>query len=67
MRFMSKEEALKTMHLFGVVAENKGISKSFHMDWMVRLLSICFLASGYGAQCKRYYAIFVLIYLMDIS
>ena len=35
MRFMSKEEALKTMHLFGVATENKGISKSFHMDWMV--------------------------------
>ncbi|KAF3950964.1 hypothetical protein ACB098_01G070700 [Castanea mollissima] len=36
MRFMSKEEALKTMHLFGVAAENKGFSKSFHMDWMVK-------------------------------
>ncbi|XP_023896278.2 mechanosensitive ion channel protein 8 [Quercus suber] len=36
MRFMSKEEALKTMHLFGVAAENKGISKSCHMDWMVK-------------------------------
>ncbi|XP_023896281.2 mechanosensitive ion channel protein 8 [Quercus suber] len=36
MRFMSKEEALKTMHLFGVAAENKGISKSFHMDWMLK-------------------------------
>ena len=35
MRFMSKEEALKTMHLFGVAAESKGISESFHMDWMV--------------------------------
>ncbi|XP_030955889.1 mechanosensitive ion channel protein 6-like [Quercus robur] len=36
MRFMSKEEALKTMHLFGVAAESKGISESFHMDWMVK-------------------------------
>ncbi|KAF3945718.1 hypothetical protein CMV_027934 [Castanea mollissima] len=32
MHFMSKEEALKTMHLFGVAA----ISKSFHRDWMVK-------------------------------
>uniref|UniRef100_A0A7N2KT17 Mechanosensitive ion channel protein n=1 Tax=Quercus lobata TaxID=97700 RepID=A0A7N2KT17_QUELO len=28
MHFMSKEEALKTMHLFGVAAENKGFSKT---------------------------------------
>ncbi|KAF3971541.1 hypothetical protein CMV_004874 [Castanea mollissima] len=31
MHFMSKEEALMTMHLFGVAA----ISKSFHRDWMI--------------------------------
>ncbi|KAK7850344.1 mechanosensitive ion channel protein 4 [Quercus suber] len=36
MHFMSKEEALKTMHLIGVAAENKGISKSFLKDWMVK-------------------------------
>uniref|UniRef100_A0A2N9FLT6 Mechanosensitive ion channel MscS domain-containing protein n=1 Tax=Fagus sylvatica TaxID=28930 RepID=A0A2N9FLT6_FAGSY len=33
--FMGKEEALKTMRLFGVAAENQGISKSFLKDWMV--------------------------------
>ena len=31
MHFMSEEEALKTMGLFGVAA----ISKSLHRDWMV--------------------------------
>ncbi|KAF3946626.1 hypothetical protein CMV_027130 [Castanea mollissima] len=36
MHFMSKEEALKTMHLFGVAAENKGFSKSFFRDWVVK-------------------------------
>ncbi|KAL4650307.1 hypothetical protein ACB092_01G077800 [Castanea dentata] len=36
MHFMSKEEALKTMHLIGVAAENKGISKPFLKDWMVK-------------------------------
>ncbi|KAK4600106.1 hypothetical protein RGQ29_009964 [Quercus rubra] len=36
MHFMSKEEALKTMHLFGVAAENKGFSKSFFKDWVVK-------------------------------
>ena len=60
MHFMVKEEALKTMRLFGVAAENKGISKSFLKDWMVWLLSLCFLASGYGSQCKRYLIIFFL-------
>ncbi|XP_050267783.1 mechanosensitive ion channel protein 8-like isoform X2 [Quercus robur] len=35
MHFMSKEEALKTMHLFGVAAENKGFSKSFFKDWVM--------------------------------
>ncbi|KAF3966121.1 hypothetical protein CMV_009741 [Castanea mollissima] len=36
MHFMSKEEALKTLHLIGVAAENKGISKPFLKDWMVK-------------------------------
>lgn len=35
MRFMSKDKALKTMQLFGVVNENQGISKSSLRDWMV--------------------------------
>ncbi|KAM3758769.1 hypothetical protein ACB098_01G070300 [Castanea mollissima] len=36
MHFMCKEEALKTLHLIGVAAENKGISKPFLKDWMVK-------------------------------
>ncbi|KAB1203601.1 Mechanosensitive ion channel protein 8 [Morella rubra] len=35
LRFMSKDKALKTMRLFGVAAENKGVSDSSLRDWMV--------------------------------
>ena len=65
MHFMSKEEALKTMHLIGVAAENKGISRSFLKDWMVWLYISWLLAMVLNV--KDTYALFVLIYLMDIS
>ncbi|KAF3446846.1 hypothetical protein FNV43_RR12026 [Rhamnella rubrinervis] len=35
MRFMRKDEAFKTMHLFGAGAENGKISKSALKDWVV--------------------------------
>lgn len=39
MEFMSKDEAIRTMHLFGAASENEGISKSVLKDWVVRISS----------------------------
>lgn len=35
MRFLSKDEALKAMQLFGAANENEKISKSVLKDWVV--------------------------------
>lgn len=37
MRFMGKDEALKTIHLLGAAAANEKISKSALKDWVVML------------------------------
>ncbi|EXB88220.1 Mechanosensitive ion channel protein 8 [Morus notabilis] len=47
MRFMSKDEAMRTIHLFGAAAEKEGISKATLNDWVVnafrarRALAFC--------------------------
>ncbi|PON60618.1 Mechanosensitive ion channel [Parasponia andersonii] len=35
MKFTSKDEAIRTMHLFGAASENEGISKSVLNEWVV--------------------------------
>lgn len=43
MRFMSKDEAMRTIHLFGAAAEKEGISKASLNDWVVKFSSFaCF-------------------------
>ena len=39
MDFMTKDEAIMTMHLFGAASENEGISKLVFKEWVVRISS----------------------------
>ena len=69
MRYMSKDEAMKTLHQFGATTENEGIgiSKSALNDWVVKFHDsgyqnkslFCFCQSvKLGNENESFYAIF---------
>lgn len=59
MRFMSKDEALKAMQLFGAANENEKISKSSLKDWVViTYLYIIFFYLVFDLLVDRIYYFF---------